>query len=36
MDNIENHINVNFQYLLNETKQRFVAVTVFDLQAKTS
>ena len=35
-DNINSHINVNFHYLSNEINQRFVAITVFELQAKTS
>ena len=36
MDNINNHINVNLYYLSHETNQRFVAITVLELQAKTS
>ena len=35
MDNINNHNNVNFHYLSNETDQSFVAITVLELQAKT-
>ena len=35
-DSINNHINVNFHYLSNETNPRFVAITVFELQAKVS
>ena len=32
MDNINSHINVNFYYLSNKTNQRFVAITVLELQ----
>ena len=34
MDNINSHINVSIHYLSNETN--FVALTVLELQAKTS
>ena len=34
MVNINSHINVNFYYLWNKTNQRFVAITVLELQAK--
>ena len=36
MDNINNYINVDFYHLSNTTNQRFVAITVLELQAKTS
>ena len=35
MNNINSHTNVNFYYLSNKTNQRFVAITVLELQAKT-
>ena len=34
MDDINSHINVNFNYLLNETNQRFVAKSDFDPKMK--
>ena len=34
MDDIDNYINVKFYYLLNETTQGFVAITVLELLAK--
>ena len=36
IDNINSCIKVNFYYLSNKTNQRFVALTVLELQAKTS
>ena len=33
-NNINNHINVNFYYLSNETNPGFVALTVLELWAK--
>ena len=36
MDKINNHINVNLYYLLNETNLGLVALTVLELQANTS
>ena len=35
MDNIKSYINVKFYYLLNETTPGSVAITVFELYAKT-
>ena len=35
MDNIISHINVDFYHLSSKTNQRFVAITVLELQAKT-
>ena len=35
-DNVNFHINVNFHYLSNEVNLRFVAITVLELEAKTS
>ena len=32
MDNINNHINVEFNYLVNETNPGFVAITVLELK----
>ena len=36
MDNIDSHTNENLHYLSNETNPGFVAITVSELQAKTS
>ena len=36
MDNIDNHFNVTFYYLSNETNLRFLAITVLELWAKKS
>ena len=36
MGNIHSHINVSFYYLSNVTNQRFVAIAVLELEAKTS
>ena len=36
MDNINISINVDFYYLSNKTNQRFIAITVLELQPKTS
>ena len=35
-DNTICYINVDFHYLSNETNQRFVSITILELQAKTS
>ena len=36
MNNIDSHINVNFQFLSNEINLGFVATTVLEIKAKTS